>query len=44
MAVWAARELLAGRPQDFAHLRARHLPGETDPDIRDEWRAGEALA
>lgn len=35
MAVWALARLLP--EADFAMLRAAHLPGETDPDVRGEW-------
>jgi epoxyqueuosine reductase len=37
MAVWAARELLAGDPDGLARLRGLHLPGETDQAVRGEW-------
>ncbi len=36
MAVWALSRLLP--PADFGRLRSRRLPGETDPDVRGEWR------
>jgi len=39
MAVWALAELV--NRQDFAALRARHLPGEGDPDVQAEWRAAQ---
>ena len=38
MAVWAAGELLQGEEARLAALRAAHLPGETDADVRGEWR------
>ncbi len=34
-AVWALSRLCA--PADFTVLSDRHLPGETDPDVRLEW-------
>ena len=34
-AVWALSRLLPAR--QFAVLRAKHLPAESDPDVRDEW-------
>lgn len=40
MAVWALAELLP--PDRFAALRARHLPPESDPAVRSEWRSGPA--
>jgi epoxyqueuosine reductase len=36
MAVWALSRLIV--PPDFAALRARHLPGESEPQVRDEWQ------
>jgi hypothetical protein len=39
MAVWALGQLLG--PQEFAALKARHLPCEADPDVRAEWEAGQ---
>ena len=40
MAVWALGEVCA--PDEVARLRARHLPGEPDADVRAEWTAGAA--
>ena len=40
MAVWALGEVCA--PDQFARLRARHLPGEPDAEVRAEWAAGAA--
>jgi epoxyqueuosine reductase len=37
MAVWAARELLAGDREGFAVLREACLPEETDETVRAEW-------
>jgi epoxyqueuosine reductase len=37
MAVWAARELLAGDAQATEDLRMAHLPGENDDAVRGEW-------
>ncbi|WP_088346121.1 MULTISPECIES: tRNA epoxyqueuosine(34) reductase QueG [Rhodomicrobium] len=37
MAVWAARRLLDGDPLAAAALRERHLPAETDAEVRREW-------
>ena len=37
MAVWALSRLQDGA--DLARLRARHLPGEADADVRSEWEA-----
>ena len=37
MAVWALSRLQDGA--DLARLRARHLPGEADADVRSEWGA-----
>ena len=37
MAVWAARELLAGDMDGFAVLRETCLPEETDETVRAEW-------
>ena len=37
MAVWALGEVCA--PDEVARLRARHLPGEPDADVRAEWAA-----
>ncbi len=37
MAVWALRRLADG--ETFSSARARHLPGEPDPDVRAEWDA-----
>jgi len=40
MAVWAASRLLdAG---EFRRLRARHEAGESDADVRHEWRTGQS--
>jgi len=36
MAVWALSRLASAA--HFAALRERHLPAETDPTVRDEWR------
>src|SRR5690606_10005364 len=36
-AVWAARRL--STPEEGRRLKAAHLPGETDPDVRAEWAA-----
>ena len=36
MAVWALAQLV---PEDFADLRAVHLPGEADAAVREEWLA-----
>ena len=38
MAVWALRCLLDGAR--FETLRRRHAAGESDGDVRAEWRAG----
>ena len=38
MAVWALSRLLD--PGAFAALRERHLPGESDAEVRAEWLAG----
>ena len=35
MAVWALERLL--QPKSFAELRERHLPSESDPEVRAEW-------
>ncbi|MCK9994044.1 MAG: epoxyqueuosine reductase [Alphaproteobacteria bacterium] len=35
MAVWAARQLMDG--DELAALRAQHLAGESDADVRAEW-------
>lgn len=40
MAVWALGRLLP--EDDFAMLRAAHLPGETDADVRGEWERSAA--
>ena len=37
MAVWAHAQLAEGVVHD--QLRARHLPLENDPDVREEWQA-----
>ena len=37
MAVWALEQLLDA--EAFAALREAHLPDESDPDVRAEWRA-----
>jgi epoxyqueuosine reductase len=37
MAVWALARLLDDAA--FSALRAKHMAGETDPDVRREWRA-----
>ncbi len=36
-AVWALSQLLPAK--DFAGLKTKHLPAETDPDVRAEWEA-----
>ena len=41
MAVWASRRLAP--PADFAKLRARHAPAETDPAVLAEWYAAEPV-
>jgi epoxyqueuosine reductase len=35
-AVWALSRLSPAK--QFAALRAKHLPAESDPDVRDEWK------
>ncbi|WP_370878196.1 MULTISPECIES: tRNA epoxyqueuosine(34) reductase QueG [Rhodoplanes] len=40
-AVWALSRLLP--PDDVAALAARHLPDESDPQVREEWTAAEAV-
>ena len=42
MAVWALSRL--ADKVEVAALKARHLPGETDPAVRDEWLAAESSA
>ena len=34
-AIWALSRLLPAK--EFVALKARHLPAESDPDVRDEW-------
>jgi epoxyqueuosine reductase len=44
MAVWAARELLAGHDKEaFARLREAHMPWESDEAVLGEWRDQEAI-
>ncbi len=38
MAVWALGRLADG--ESFGNARARHLPNESDPDVRGEWTNG----
>ena len=40
MAVWALGEVCA--PAEVARVRARHLPGEPDAEVRAEWAAAVA--
>ncbi len=42
MAVWALARLVA--PERFEALRARHLPGETDPAVAAEWPGAVTVA
>jgi epoxyqueuosine reductase len=42
MAVWALARLL--NADSFQLLRARHLPTESDPAVRAEWRGEDAAA
>nr|WP_246519889.1 tRNA epoxyqueuosine(34) reductase QueG [Ancylobacter lacus] len=40
-AVWALARLL--EPARFDTLRARHLPGEADPTVTEEWQAADSM-
>jgi epoxyqueuosine reductase len=42
MAVWALWRL--GKVDEFAGLKARHLPREPDTQVREEWLAAECVA
>jgi epoxyqueuosine reductase len=44
MAVWAARELLAGDAEGFAVLRDACLAGESDEAVRSEWLCEDSAA